>query len=98
MGYGVSLRNAQNELFFSTDTITWNYIGSWIADANVTSSNSFSVISLMSEVLIQRFFVDTAPGNQEAYVHAVSRSGTTVTATANATNGTVRTLVVVLGR
>lgn len=98
MTTGIQLRNANNQLFFSTDTITWNYIGSWIADANYTSSRVFNSISLMSEILIQKFFVDTAPGNQEAYVHSVSRSGNTVTATSDATHGKVKTLVIVLGR
>lgn len=93
MASGIILRNANGDIYFNTDTITWNFIGSYIASANATESVDFPTLALMSEVLIQRFFVDTAPGNQEAYIHSASRSGITVTST----GGNVRTLIVVLG-
>lgn len=94
MSYGIKLRNAAGVEFFNTDTITWNYVGSFIAEANASNSASFSTLSLLNEVLIQTSFVDGVPGNQEAYVHSASRSGNTVTAV----SGNVRTLVTVLGR
>jgi hypothetical protein len=94
MGYGIRLRNAAGVEFFNTDTITWNYVGSFIAEPNTTSSGWFPTLSLLNEVLIQTSFVDGVPGNQEAYVHGTSRSGNTV----YAFSGNVRTLVTVLGR
>lgn len=98
MSYGIRLRNPAGVEFFNTDTITWNYVGSFIANANNTSSQSFPILGSLNEVLIQTSFVDTAPGNQEAYIHSVGRSGTTVTAYSGSGLGTVRTLVTVLGR
>lgn len=98
MGYGIRLRNASGQEFFNTDTITWNYVGSFIADANTSWTQLFPILNSLNEVLIQTAFVDTAPGNQEAYVHSVSRSGNTVTASSLNGVGTVRTLVTVLGR
>ena len=94
MSLGISLYTASGAKFFSTDSQTWNYIGSFIAPANATGTATFSTLSLMSEVIFQRSAVDNVPSNQEGYIHDVSRSGNDVTAT----GGTIRTLVVVLGR
>lgn len=52
------------------------------------------VLSMMSEVILQRSAMDNPPANQEGYIHSASRSGDNVTAN----GGNVRTLVVVLGR
>lgn len=98
MAYGIRLRNAAGAEFFNTDTITWNYVGSFIAEPNTSWLQVFPILSSLSEVLIQTSFVDSPPGNQEAYVHSVSRSGNTVTASSLGGIGTVRTLVTVLGR
>jgi hypothetical protein len=98
MSYGIRLRNAAGVEFFNTDTITWNYVGAFIANANATSSQTFPILNSLNEVLIQVAFVDSPPGNQEAYVHYVERNGTIVTAYAGSGVGTVRTLVTVLGR
>jgi hypothetical protein len=98
MAYGIRLRNAAGQEFFNTDSITWNYVGSFIVEANTSWLQVFPILNSLSEVLIQTLFVDVAPGNQEAYVHSVSRLGDTVTASSLGGVGTVRTLVVVLGR
>jgi hypothetical protein len=73
-------------------------MGSFIAPADSSYATSMPTIALVSETLVQRFFVDEAPGDQEAYLHSVSISGTTVTANSGTAVGKVRTLVVVLGR
>ena len=98
MGYGLELRNSSGDVFFSTEGTTWNFLGSFTANANAQASTTISALNLVTDTLVQRLFVDQAPGNQEAYLHAVNISGTTVTASTGATSGKVKTLVVVLGR
>lgn len=98
MTTGIRLYNTSGVSYFSTDAQTWNYIGSFIASANQSTSVSFANLAIMSEVIFQRSAVDNAPSNQQGYIHNVSRVGTTVTATAGTGVGTIRTLVIVLGR
>ncbi len=98
MSYGLELRNSNGDVFFSTESTTWNFLGSFIANANSQSYSTISALNLVTATLVQRLFVDQAPGNQEAYLHAVSISGTTVTASTGTTAGKVKTLIVVLGR
>jgi len=94
MSLGIQLFNANGQMFFNTDTQTWNYIGSFIAPANASSSQVMPTLDLMTETLFQRSGVDITPTNQEGLIHTVTQSGTTV----SATGGTVRTLITVLGR
>jgi len=92
--FGISLFTPSGHKFFSTESTTWNYVGSFIAPANASASRTFDVLSMISEVIIQRSFIDSPPGNQEAIIHICSRSGNTITAS----GGNVRTLVVVMAR
>jgi hypothetical protein len=94
MAVGIQISDANGLAYFSTDTQTWSFIGSFIAPANTNSSVSFSTLSFVSEVIFQRGAVDSVPDNQAGYIHSVSRSGTTV----SYSGGTIRTLVIVLGR
>ena len=94
MTMGLQISNADGVVFFDTDTITWNFLGSFTASSSGATSANFPAISTVSETLVQLSFIDEAPGNQEAYNHNVSISGTTVTAS----GGNSKTLVVVLGR
>lgn len=94
MTTGVRLYNADGNIYFSTDSQTWNYIGTFIAAANENPSVTFAALSVMSEVIFQRSAVDNPPNNQAGYIHTVSQSGTTITAS----GGNIRTLVTVLGR
>jgi hypothetical protein len=98
VSFGVQLKNESGDIYFDSDTIAWNYMGSFIAPADTTEATSMPTISLVNETLVQRFFVDEAPGDQEAYLHSVTISGTTVTANSGTAVGKVRTLVIVLGR
>jgi len=94
MAVGIQISDANGLAYFSTDTQTWSFIGYFIAPANTNSSVSFSTLSFVSEVIFQRGAVDSVPDNQAGYIHSVSRSGTTV----SYSGGTIRTLVIVLGR
>ena len=94
MTTGIALYTASGVKFFSTDSQTWNYIGAFIAPANGPATVNFPNIAIMSEIIFQRSAVDNVPSNQEGYIHDVSYSGNDVTAS----GGTIRTLVIVLGR
>ena len=94
MAVGIQISDANGLAYFSTDTQTWNFIGYLIAPANTNGSTSFSTLSLMNEVIFQRGAVDNVPDNQAGYIHTVTRSGTTV----SYAGGTIRTLIIVLGR
>jgi hypothetical protein len=94
MSTGIQLFNANQKKFFDTESQTWNYVGSFIAPANGSATATYSTMSLMSEFIFQRSAVDNPPANQEGYIHDVSRSGNDVTAS----GGSIRTLVIVLGR
>lgn len=91
---GIELRTASGKVYFSTASQTWSYLGTLIAQPGQSATLNIPAISLVSEVIFQRSFIDSPPGNQEAYIHSVSLSGTTVVAL----NGNVRTLITVLGR
>ena len=91
---GIAIYNSVGEEYFSTASATWSFLGSFIAPASASATFSIPEISLVSEVLLQRTFVDSPPGNQEAFIHTASVSGTNVVAI----NGNVRTLITVLGR
>lgn len=94
MAYGIQLFNSRGEMYFNTETQTWNFIGSFIAPANETINVSFPIFDRLTEVLFQRSAVDNAPANQEGLIHTVYRSGNLVVCT----SGNIRTLVTVLGR
>ena len=94
MAVGIQISDANGLVYFSTATQTWSFIGYFIAPANTSGSVSFSTLSFVSEVIFQRSAVDSVPDNQAGYIHAVSRGGTTV----SYSGGTIRTLVIVLGR
>lgn len=94
MSTGIELFTESGVKFFSTASQTWSFIGSFIAPAGQSATATFGSIALMSEVIFQRSLVDDVPGNQEAIVHTAYLSGTTVVAQ----GGSVRSLIIVLGR
>lgn len=94
MTYGIALWNQSGTKFFDTTSQTWNYIGSFIAPANVNGSQTFSALAECSDAIMQRSLVDSVPNNQEGYLHTVTRSGTTI----SYSGGNVPTMIVVLGR
>ena len=92
--FGISLFTPSGQKFFSTESTTWSYVGSFIAPANAAVSRTFDALSLIGETIIQRSFIDAPPGNQEAIIHSCTRIGNTITAS----GGNVCTLVVVMAR
>lgn len=94
MSTGIELFTESGVKFFSTASQTWSYLGSFIAPAGSSATATFASIALMSEVIFQRSLVDNVPGNQEAVVHTAYLSGNTVVAQ----GGSVRSLIIVLGR
>jgi len=94
MTYGIELFTPSGVKFFSTESTTWNFVGSFIAPANESADRTYNVLSLIGEVIMQRSFIGGVPDNQEAYIHNVSRSSNVITAS----SGNVATLIVVLAR
>lgn len=94
MALGIELRTADNTVFFSTDTQTWNYIGSFVTYTDSTLVATYSTLSLMNDVIIQISAIDNPPDNQAGYIPTVYVSGNDV----YAEPGAIRALVVVLGR
>ena len=92
--FGIQLFTPSGHTFFSTQSTMWSYVGSFIAPANAAVSHVFDALSLIGEVIIQRAFIDSPPGNQEAIIHTCTRNGNTITAS----GGNVRTMVVVMAR
>jgi hypothetical protein len=100
MALGIALYRADGRKFFSTESTTWNYVGSFIAPKLTTKSMSFPDITQYTTIIIQTNLVGSPPSNQEGNIHNISKNGTTVTATyvASPRAGFVDTQVIVLGR
>lgn len=94
MSLGIELRTADDTVFFSTETQTWNYIGSFVSYTDGTLLTSYPTLALMNEVIIQISPVDNPPDNQAGYIPTVYISGNSV----YAEPGAIRALVVILGR
>ena len=92
--FGISLYDATGREFFSTRSATWNYIGMFTVAPYQAVERVYPALSLVTEVTMQRAFLNSPPGNQEAYMPQTWRSGTTV----GAHGGSVGALIVVLAR
>ena len=102
MAYGIQLRNYKRQIFFDSTRTTWNYLGTFIAAANADYTWTIPSIGLtLKEIHISRTLLDRPIIDQQAkapYAHAYTMSTNSITATHDATHGTVRTQFVILGR
>lgn len=92
--FGIALYDATGREYLSTRSATWNYIGQFIVAPYQAVQHSFPALALVTEVTMQRAFLNSPPGNQEAYMPQTWRSGTTV----GASGGTVGAIITVLAR
>lgn len=97
MASGIKLVNHFNVEIYNTETVTWNYVGSFVASAASSSSQSFSILNELPEYIIQRHQYNDIPLDKKANLHTVSVSGTTVTASPASADSSA-TLIVVLAR
>lgn len=101
MPFGIQVFDSGGSTTFSTEDVTWNYIGSFIAPAN--QEFYFSLPITMPEYLVTRLMLNQATGDDEAYVHSYQIvnywfGGWTVRAYPPSTTGTTATQFVIFGR
>ena len=94
MSLGIELRTPSGQVFYSSDTITWNIIASSVVGAGAALTLSYPIMSLMTEFSIFRSFVNNIPDNQKAIAHTATVSGTSV----SVSGGNVDMLITLLGR
>ena len=96
MSYGLEIFDSSgNETFSSTDT-TWTLLGVYTSNAN-TSTNHANVPTMPTRI-VSRLMVDQVAGDDEAFVHTFSLSGSTLTTTAPSSTETVKTVFMVFGK
>lgn len=96
MTYGMQVLDGVGGETFSTTDVTWNYLTSFIAPAN--GSITINNIPIMRERLVTRQMLNQLTGDDEAYVHNYSLSGSTIVAAPPSSTETVATLFTVFGR
>lgn len=74
MAYGFILKDTSGVTIYDSTSVTWLQIGFFIASANVTTNKTFNDADQFSEVIVQQWFINTPPDNQEAYSHTVTLS------------------------
>jgi hypothetical protein len=96
MTYGLQVLDSLGGEVFSTSDVTWNYLMSFIAPAN--SSLTVTNVPVMPERLVTRQMLNQLTGDDEAYVHTYSLSGSTFVASPPSGTDTVATLFTIFGR
>ena len=95
MAYVFSTYDSDGNLQFSSVDSTWTVIFAGLAAAN---SNATFTVPVMPTRVVTRQMLNQVTGDDEAYVHTYSLSGTTLTATAPSSTDTVATYFVVYGK
>lgn len=96
MSFGMEIFDESGTLIYSSSDVTWNYIGSFIASSN--TSTTFTGITVMPERKVIRQMLNQLSSDDEAYIHTYSLSGGNLVCTAPDTSNTTATLFTVLGR
>ncbi len=96
MAFGLEIFDSSENTTFSTTDTTWTMLGVYTSSAN--TSTTHTGVPIMPTRLVTRTMVDQVTGDDEAYVHTYSLSGSTLTTTAPDTSNTVETLFTVFGK
>lgn len=96
MAYGFESRDASNNVIYSTQDSTWTLL--FTATANANQAHTFTGVPQMATRLVTKLMIDQVNGDDEAYVHGHSLSGTTLTATVPNASNTVSTFFMVFGK
>ena len=94
--YGFEIYDANGNITYSTSDVTWNYLGTYVAPEN--TSTSWSDVPLMDERIVVRQLVEPVWPDKESYVHQYNLAGSTLTATRVTATTTQRTMLIVFGR
>jgi hypothetical protein len=81
---------------FSTTDSTWTILGVYTSNAN--TSTTHTGVPVMPTRIVTRTMVDQITGDDEAYVHTYSLSGSTLTTTAPDASNTIKTIFTVFGK
>lgn len=94
MTVGLELRDASNEVTFTSTSVTWNQVASFSVAANGSASNTYSVLSGRQALAVQ-MFVNPPPLTRKALAHNITISnGTNV----SVSGGSEEVLILVLMR
>jgi hypothetical protein len=96
MSHGIQMWDSAGVLIYSSADITWNYLGSFTAPAN--TSTTFTGIPQMTEHKVIRQMVNQLTSDDEAYIHTYTLASGVLTCTAPSATDTTSTLFTVMGR
>lgn len=96
MSYGFEVYDPSGRVLFSSNDSTWTLLGVYTAAAN--TNQTFTGVPVMNERYVTRHMVGQVAGDDEAYVHSYSLSGSTLTASVPSNGNTVTTVFMVFGR
>ena len=96
MSYGMEIFDSSGTEIFSTTDSTWTLLGVYTSNAN--TSTTHTGVPEMPTRLVTRTMIDQISGDDEAYVHTFSLSGSTLTTTAPSSSDTIKTVFTVFGK
>ena len=91
MSYGLKTLRSNGTTGFSTADTTWNQVAFFQVNGGSSASNSYSVLSGKTVLLVQ-MFIDPPSTSSKSIAHTVSQSGTTI----SVSGGNQNTLILVL--
>jgi surface antigen len=94
LAQGLRLLNDNGVSYFDTSKTTWNFVKYLVAPEGTDISWEVPEMNNFTDIIISTQLLDALWGGQENYVHTVSRSGDTITAT----GGAIATAILILGR
>lgn len=96
MSYGLELFKADGSLGFSSEDMTWTLLGVYTSAANTNATHTN--VPVMPNRVVTRLMVDQVSGDDEAYVHTYTLTGSTLTTIRPSASDTVETVFMVFGK
>jgi len=96
MAYGLVINNASGNAMYSSQDSTWTLLAYYTTAANTNAT--YTGVPIMSSRLVTRQMLNQVTGDDEAYAHSYSLSGSTLTTTAPSSTDTVQTFFAVWGK
>ena len=86
-GFRIKVQRGGNTTYDSS-LVTWLQIGFFLAPANTTTTMTFTDADQFSEFVVQQWFINTPPEDQESFSHTVVLSNSNKTVTVSGGNET----------
>jgi hypothetical protein len=96
MAYGYETYKTNGSVLFSSADSTWTLL--YRATANANTSHTFTGVPIMPTRVVTRMMINQVTGDDEAYIHTFSLSGSTLTVTRPSSTDTVETFFMVYGK